>query len=409
VYHRTPDRHGVDPVSPPLSKLEGAWGDQLDGPLLASPLVAGGLVVAATENDTVYGLAADSGCVAWSRHLGEPVDATKQPCRPFPTIGITSTPAIDVPNGLVYVLAYLQPAHHRLFALDLATGSVRFQRELDPAGSDASVQLARGALTLANGRVYATLGGRAGDCGNYHGYVIGSALDLSGEPDLYAVPSLRAGGIWSPSGVGVLSGGDLLLTTGNGDSSTSFDGGNSVIRLSPDLKQRDFFAPANWASLNLKDLDLGSVGPTQLDGGQVFQVGKESVGYLLDGNHLGGIGGQLRATPLKGCYAIGMTAYRAPSVYIPCDHGMKAVRVAGGTMRVEWTGPDFRSGSPIVAGGAVWNLDFEGGYLWAFNAGTGRVVVRSRVGTAGHFVSPSSANGRLFAPAGNYLYAYSGI
>jgi outer membrane protein assembly factor BamB len=409
VYHRTPDRRGVDTHSPALANLKGAWGDQLDGPLLASPVVAGEMVVAATENDTVYGLAAGSGCVAWSRHLGDPVDATKQLCRPFPTIGITSTPTIDVPDGLVYVLAYLQPSHHRLFALDLATGTIRFQREIDPAGSDPSVQLARGALALANGRVYAALGGRAGDCGNYHGYVIGLALDLSGEPDLYTVQSARAGGIWSPAGVSVLAGGDLLVAIGNGDSTTTYDGGNSVVRLSPSLKPLDSFAPANWSSLNSKDLDLGSVGPTQVDGGRVFQVGKEGVGYLLDGAHLGGIGGQLRATSLHGCYAIGATAYRPPYAYVPCDHGMKAVNVAGGTIHVDWTGPNFRSGSPIVAGGVVWNLDFEGGYLWALNAHYGNVIVRSRVGVAEHFVSPSTANGRLFAPVGRYLYAYSGI
>jgi outer membrane protein assembly factor BamB len=409
VYHRTPERRGVDTVSPRLSTLKGAWADQLDGPLLASPVVAGEMVVAATENDTVYGLAADSGCVAWSRHLGDPVDATKQQCRPFPTIGITATPAIDVPNGLVYVLAYLQPSHHRVFALDLATGTIRFQREIDPAGSDPSVQLARGALALANGRLYAALGGRAGDCGGYHGYVIGVALDLSGEPDLYTVPSARAGGIWSPAGVSLLRGGDLLVATGNGDSTTTYDGGNSVVRLSPALKPIDVFSPPNWSNLTRKDLDLGSVGPTLVDGGQVFQVGKEGVGYLLDGKHLGGVGGQLLATSLHGCYAIGATAYWAPYVYVPCDHGLKAVNVKGGTIHVDWTGPDFRSGSPILAGGVVWSLDFEGGYLWAFNPRYGNVIVRSRVGAGEHFVSPSTANGRLFAPVGRYLYAYSGI
>ena len=409
VYHRSPDRHGVDDLSPPLGKLAAAWGDLLDGQLLASPVVVGDLAIAATENDTVYGLSVATGCVAWSAHLGEPVDATRQRCYPFPVIGITSTPAIDAEAGLVYVLAYLQPDLHRLFALDLKSGAIRFRRDVDPAGSDPPTQLTRAALTLANGRVYAAFGGRAGDCGNYRGFVLGLAPDLSGEPDLYTVPSKREGGIWTPAGLTGLDGGDLLVATGNGSSTTAYDGGNSVLRLSPTLKLVDSFAPANWADLNGRDLDVGSVGPTLVDGGRVFQVGKEGVGYLLDVNHLGGIGGQLRSASLQGCYAIGGTAYRAPFVYVPCDHGMKAVDVSGGSLHVAWKTLDIRSGSPIVAGGVVWNIDFEGGYLYGFSPRDGSVKVRSRVGVAGHFVSPSASNGRLFVPAGKYLLAYTGI
>ena len=36
---------------------------------------------AATENDTVYALAADSGAVLWSTHVGTPVDVGKPPVR----------------------------------------------------------------------------------------------------------------------------------------------------------------------------------------------------------------------------------------------------------------------------------------------------------------------------------------
>jgi len=409
VYHRTADRRGVDTNSPRLGTLKGAWSDLLDGVLVASPVIAGEMVVAATENDTVYGLSATTGCLAWAHHLGEAVDATKQPCRPFPTIGITATPAIDVGKGLVYVVAYVQPARFQMFALDLVTGATRFQRDIDLPGGDPPTQLSRAALALANGRVYAGFGGRPGDCGNYRGYVVGLAGDLAGEVDVYTPPTKREGAVWAPPGVTVLDGGDLLVAIGNSDSATTYDGGNSVVRLSPRLKPLASFAPANWSDLNAKDFDLGSVGPTVLEGGFIFQVGKEGIGYLLDSNRLGGIGGQLRATSLQGCYAIGGTAYVAPFVYVPCDHGMKAVDVSGGTIHVAWKTIDIRSGSPIVAGGVVWNIDFEGGYLYGFNPRDGAVVVRSHVGVAAHFVSPSSSNGRIFLPAGRYLVAFSGI
>ena len=45
----------------------------LDGQLYGEPLVADGRVVAATENDTVYVMAADSGHILWSRHLANAV------------------------------------------------------------------------------------------------------------------------------------------------------------------------------------------------------------------------------------------------------------------------------------------------------------------------------------------------
>ena len=206
----------------------------------------------------------------------------------------------------------------------------------------------------------------------------------------------------------VLPGGDLLLATGNTDEVHQHDGSEAVARLSPDLQRTDFFAPANWRHLNQVDLDLGSVGPTLLDDGRVFQVGKEGAGYLLDAGHLGGVGGQLYAQALSGgCYAIGATAYRPPLVFVPCDHSLTAVHVDAARFDVAWRGPDFRSGSPIVAGGLVWDYDFEGGFLWAFDPGTGAVRQKVAVGLGEHFVSPSSSGGRLFVPSGRGLRAFA--
>jgi outer membrane protein assembly factor BamB len=171
---------------------------------------------------------------------------------------------------------------------------------------------------------------------------------------------------------------------------------------------KDSFTPANWPALNKADLDLGSVGPTLLADGRVFQVGKEGVGYLLNGSHLGGLGGQLYSSKLgAGCYAIGATAYREPYVFVPCDHGLKAVQVQGSRFQVAWASPDFRAGSPMLAGGAVWSIDFEGGYLWGLDPGTGEVKDKAAIGKAQHFVSPSSSAGRLYVPDGLRLLSFS--
>jgi outer membrane protein assembly factor BamB len=363
--------------------------------------------VAATENDTVYGLDAASGCVRWREHLGDPVDARHFPCGNIFTLGVTSTPAIVPETGTVYLVAYERPGRHELIALDLITGRTRFRRPVDPPGSHPLDQLQRPALAIANGRVYVAFGGRAGDCGDYRGYLVGARLDGGGDLEVFQTAGAEAA-IWAPPGPTVLDGGDLLVGVGNGplDSRASYDGGNAVVRLTPDLHRVDFFAAPNWPDLNRLDYDLGSVGPPIVDGGLVYQSGKDAHGYLLDAGHLGGIGGQRYDAPLGVCYAIGGTAYLSPYVYVPCDHGMKAVRVEGGRFSVAWTAPDFRSGSPIVAGGVVWNIDFEGGYLWGFDPASGRVLAKRKIAVANHFVSPSASAGRLFVPDGTQLLAF---
>jgi outer membrane protein assembly factor BamB len=411
VYHRSRDRHGVDPTGGAARTPSPLWGVRLDGSMFAQPLAVQGLVIEATEHDSVYAFDAVTGCQAWRTSLGTSFDAErhKLQCNNIlPELGITATPAVDTQTDTVYVVAFLDPGRYEMDALDLATGAVRWRHPIDLPASDALQQLSRPALALANGRAYASFGGRAGDCGNYHGFVVGVSAGGQGPDVRFQVSPNRAGAVWAPGGPVVLPGGDLLLTTGNTDETLAYDGSEAVARLTPDLARTDFFAPANWQQLNRSDADLGSVGPTLLDDGHVFAVGKEGVGYLLDQGHLGGIGGQLYTRALAGgCYAIGATAYRAPLVYVPCDHSLTAVRVSGSRFDVAWRGPDFRSGSPIVAGGLAWDYDFEGGYVWGLDAGSGAVRQKVLVGTGEHFVSPSASAGRLYVPARRSLYAFT--
>ena len=57
------------PAGPTWRRRRTAWTSQLDGKLYGEPLVQDGLVVVATENNTVYALAANSGNVMWSTHI----------------------------------------------------------------------------------------------------------------------------------------------------------------------------------------------------------------------------------------------------------------------------------------------------------------------------------------------------
>ena len=56
-------RTGNDPSGPKLLPLHKAWDAALDATVYAQPLVFGGRVYAATENDTVYALDAHDGRV----------------------------------------------------------------------------------------------------------------------------------------------------------------------------------------------------------------------------------------------------------------------------------------------------------------------------------------------------------
>lgn len=407
TYHRTPDRSGVDVSSRSFKALNRSWGLELDGPIYANPLLARGLVIVATERDTVYALEARTGCMAWASHIGEPVDATKYKCGNIPLIGVTSTPVVDLATNTVYAVGFVQPAHHELFALDLATGAVRWHRPADAPGTDPTLQLQRAALLAGNGRVYVSMGGRAGDCGDFHGYVEAFRLDGSGAPERYMIPTAREGGIWAPGGPALLPNGDLLVPVGNTDSQdpNHYDGGNSVTRLTPDLRLVSLYTSPNWVRLNTIDFDFGSTTPVQVGGGLVFQSGKDGIAYLLDADHLDQA--PVASQPLGGCYAIGAAAFKAPFVYVTCDHGMKAVRVDQRSISVEWIAPDFRSGSPIVSGGVVWNIDFEGGHLWGFDASSGSLMAKARIPVAQHFVSPSAADNRLYVPAGSRLLTYT--
>src|SRR5581483_341257 len=64
TYHADNSRSGVDPSGAQLTPIHQAWvSPALDGKVYASPLVWQGLVIVATESDTVYGLHATDGTV----------------------------------------------------------------------------------------------------------------------------------------------------------------------------------------------------------------------------------------------------------------------------------------------------------------------------------------------------------
>ena len=402
-------RDGYDPNEPSYKTIPPAlaWKSAtLDGAIYAEPLIYSGMVYAVTENDSVYALNGTTGQIIWRENLGTPVPGNTLPCGDIDPSGITSTPVIDPNAHEIFVVAYTySPQNHVLFALNLGNGRIAFQRIVNPPGVSPLVEQQRGALSLANGTIYIPFGGLAGDCGQYHGYLLGVREDNSSATLSYQVPTGREGAIWAPAGVGIDSSG-IYLSTGNGASDSTFDFGDAVIHLTFALNETDYFAPTNWATLNDNDADVGSVEPALLGNNTVFQIGKEGVGYLLDESKLGGIGGEEFSQKLcDGSF--GGTAYVAPVIYVPCTNGVFALKVSGSSFTVVWNSTGFDGGSPIVTGGAVWTIDQNSGELYALDASNGTRVFSYDLGIVVHFESPSSAGGLVFAAGSNSIVAFS--
>lgn len=393
----------------------------LDGVIYAEPLIANHTIFVATEGDSIYALNENNGDIIWKTNFGTPVLASSAgidpSCWAINPIGITGTPVIDPISGTLYSVGFVEPGKFILFALNINNGAELWNRTIEPQDMNPINQLQRPALALANGYVYIGFGGNGENCDNYHAYLVGLPENDSGTSYTYEVPTTNGGSIWGPSGPAVDNGtGDILITTGNSNSTSysNYDYGESVIRLSPTLQVVDYFAPKNWAELNLEDLDLGSAGPIILNRNTVFQVGKEGVGYLLQMDHLGGIGGEEYLGSVCSSGAYGGVAYAMPYLYVPCvQDGIIALNVTLGTspsFSQVWKSASFFAGAPIVADGAVWTIDIVGlgqnGILYAFNPMSGAVLFNATIGSVGHFVTPAAYQNLIVTAGNNSIEAF---
>src|SRR5262249_37563583 len=128
---------------------------------------------------------------------------------------------------------------------------------------DSAVQNQRGALALLNKTVYVPYGGHYGDCGDFHGWVVGVPLANPAAPIAWATRA-RGGGSWAPSGI-ASDGTSLYVATGNTVGASEWSDGEAILRLPPSLVPiglpADYFTPANWLQLDDADIDIGGTGP----------------------------------------------------------------------------------------------------------------------------------------------------
>ncbi len=445
VYHGDDGHTGYDATTPAAIGAAAGWvSPALDQSIYASPLVFQGIVYVATLNNSVYALNQTDGSVVWSNNLGAP-ETTGWQCGNVSPQGILGTPVIDPGSGRIYV-ATLTAADdlYRVVGLNLNTGTVEFSTVITTqaaTGFDWTIQQERGAVAVRNGYIYVPFGGRAGDCGSYHGWMF--AVPIAGGSVLHYVTPGTGAGFWNAGGVVVddLSG-DVFNTSGNGvgsgcaangDGTPTFEN-DAVVVWSPTLQHLNAFIPQDWqADWCSNDQDLGSASMVLINPRLAFQAGKWGNGFLVDPQMLGAMDGQLYPTPKPApyspvdvCYGnhsdanFGSYAYAAPYVYLSCDgHGLVGLKVTT-TSPVSFSScdatcaaPTWKAGGttsfgpPIVAGGAVWAVSTSGGGLYGFSVATGAQIFHSASFGATHFTTPAEAGGQVLVGGGTYLRSFN--
>ncbi len=429
VYHHDSLGSGVDTSGAVLNPAQPAWtSPALDGQIYGEPLVEDGRVIVATEDNTVYALAANSGAVIWATHIAAPVPSGDLPCGDIgPTVGITSTPVIDPARNEIFVvddqLTGSNGASHHLVGLDLFNGEIVLNASADPPGSHPLYQLQRPALALDAGQVIIGFGGNAGDCESgsnpYHGWLV--AIPEGGGAmrtfEVAANSGDSQGAIWMGGAAPIVdSSGNIWVSTGNSAFATStdaYDNSDGVIELNSSLQREQFFAPSTWYSDNGSDLDLGSSSPSLIAGSLVLQAGKSRIAYVMSQSSLGGVGQELASVgSYCGSTVDGGSAISGDTVYTPCEAGVVRTDITPGsppTITSTWKTATGSGGPPILAGGLVWTIDNGNGNLYGLDPSTGDAVQTFSLGSiANHFPTPSVADGLLFAPAANTIHAFEG-
>src|SRR5215831_1183927 len=335
--HNNPSRDGVyiDPAFTPSAAAnltrDLSFDGTISGAVYAQPLyIEGGpdgpMIIAVTELNNVYALNATTGTVIWSRtDIGPPVPNT--PCGGFFPTGITGTPVVDLASRRLFFDALINgsPTKHFIFSLNVDTGATTVGWPVDlnstaiyngiPFVSLAQEQ--RGGLALVNGIVYSSYSGYVGDCGNYHGWIVG--VDINNPTNVHGwATTAIGGGIWGHGGV-ASDGTNMFVITGNTfNTGGNWMGGEAIIRLQAGPiwtgQPTDYWAPTNWLSLDNSDTDLGGVSGTVIDvpGATppqlVLALGKDRNACLLNRNNLGGITAPVAQASVSGTTLRGTSA-----------------------------------------------------------------------------------------------------
>ena len=418
----------------------------ISGNVYAQPLYIeggpnGAIVIAVTESNNVYALDPDDGSIIWQRSLG-PAVTSGLPCGNINPLGITGTPVVDLASRSLFLDAMIDGAtkKHFIYSLNVDTGvtNPNWPVDLNATASyngttfTSLVQNERGGLAIVNGILYVSFSGHAGDCGMYHGWVIGIRINNPSNVVAWAT-NVIGGGIWGHGGV-ASDGTNVFVVTGNTFTSPGdpWSGGEAIIRFQAGPIFSGFWAPPNWQSLDNGDTDLGGCSATLIDAPGatpsqlVLALGKDGMAYLLNRNSLGGVTtplasenlpsavrGQSAATyhTSQGTYFVLHTENNAVAAY-------KVTATSPPTIVPAWSMSQSGLGSVFVTStdgtnnAIVWVAGGGGDQrLHAYNGDTGAVVYAG--GGANEMMSGTRkwntgivARGRIYYPADNKIYAF---
>jgi hypothetical protein len=411
------------------------------------------LLLVATEQNAIYALDAATGATVWRTSLGLPVPHAALPCGNIDPLGITGTPVIDERTQALYLDAMVKgqdAPKHQIFALSLKDGAVLagwpidVEKVLKASGKsfNSRFQNQRGALTIVRDTLYVPYGGHFGDCGDYHGWVVGVSLQPPHAVHVWSTRG-RGGGIWAPGGL-VSDGRSIYAVTGNTFGAHNWADGEAVIRLGLELsfsrQPQDFFAPADWQQLDATDTDLGGTHALLLDlpGAKpselVVSLGKDGNAYLLDRQNLGGFGAsvltkKVSSGPIRTAPAAFSSVSEVRIAFqgqgADCPNGtsgdLTVIAIAQGTpptLRVAWCGAEHGRGSPIVtttdgrANAIVWAVGSEGdNRLHGFRGDNGEVVFSGggsgdAMGLVRRFQTLIATGERLYVAGDDQIYAF---
>jgi hypothetical protein len=402
----------------------------------------GPMVIVVTASNNVYALDPTDGSIIWQRNIGTPVTSglCGFPVNPF---GIIGTPVVDLASRSLFFNAMIDGAtkKHFVYSLNVDTGATNpgWPVDLNATASyqgipfTSNVENERGALALVNSRVYVPFSGHLGDCGTYHGWVVGIAINNPSDVMAWAATAI-GGGIWGHSGV-ASDGTNMFVITGNTfNTNGNWMGGEAIIRLQdgPTFSGQptDFWAPTNWFSLDQTDTDLGGVSamlidvpdatPSQL----VLATGKNGNAYLVNRNNLGGITMPVAQLSVDGTlrgqssanYTTGQGTY---FVFRAGSSQIKAYRVTAESppnIVLAWSVSQSGQGSPWVTttdgtnNAIVWVVGAQGNQqLHGYDGDTGAVIYaggESMTGTR-KWNSGIAARGSIYVANDNKVYKFN--
>jgi len=422
----------------------------ISGNVYAQPLyIEGGpngpMIIAVTESNNVYALNATTGTVIWQVNVGTPV-TSGLPCGNINPAGITGTPVVDLASRRLFFDALIDgpTKRHFVYSLNVDTGAttpggwpvdVNATATYNGVNFVSLAQEERGALALVNGIVYVAYSGYLGDCGSYHGWVVGVDINNPANVGAWATTAI-GGGIWGHGGV-ASDGTNVFVVTGNTfNTGGNWMGGEAIIRLQAGPtwtgQPTDYWVPTNWFSLDNSDTDLGGVSATVIDvpgatpSQLVLALGKDSNAYLVNRNNLGGITSPVTQANVSGINrgTSAVTYHTSQGTYIAFHNDVNTIRAYKITatnppaITFAWSMNQTGRGSPWITttdgtnNTIVWVAGVAGDQrLHAYDGDTGAVIYAG--GGANELMTGTrqwntgiTARGRIYFDADNKVYAF---